>query len=175
MTPKRPLIERFWEKVKIGNSDECWEWQKAKDQCGYGMIAKDNSWNIHEGAKTSRSHRIAWELTYGSIPEGLWVLHRCDNPSCCNPKHLFLGTCKDNSDDKISKNRDIHSTHPRGARGEKHPKHKLTMKQVLEIRSLASQGARYKILAPIYGVDETTICDIVRRKSWKFLESNYVK
>lgn len=90
------IEERFWKKVEIGNEDECWNWVGAIDTPKYGAFK-------YNGKKVN-SHRMAWFLTYGEFPE-LLVLHSCDNRKCCNPKHLFLGTHKDNVQDMISKNR----------------------------------------------------------------------
>ena len=87
----------FWKKVKVGKDDECWEWLACKNKKGYGFFRVN--WILR------RAHRFAWTVTYGKIPEGLFVCHRCDNPGCCNPKHLFLGTNTDNMVDMISKGR----------------------------------------------------------------------
>jgi predicted DNA-binding protein YlxM (UPF0122 family) len=95
--PRKTMTERFWEKVDIKNDSECWEWKNGKYLNGYGGF---NSNNKHEYA-----HRIAWELTYGAIPENMCVCHHCDNPSCCNPKHLFIGTMADNMHDRDRKGR----------------------------------------------------------------------
>lgn len=97
---REKTISRFWLKVDSSRGPyECWPWTGAKDR--YGKIA------IWDGKKRScmLAHRIAYELHYGAIPFGLLVCHHCDNPSCCNPKHLFVGTNKDNSDDCSYKNR----------------------------------------------------------------------
>lgn len=171
MTKRTPLKERFWDKVKLGNPNECWEWQGAKDDGGYGMIAMDCACRIKKGKKALRSHRVAWELTNGSIPEGLYVLHKCDNPSCCNPNHLFLGTHADNMRDMIQKGRAIHTSNfETTLRGEDQPNHKLTDIQVLEIRQLAKNKVPYKIIAVIYGIDDTTVCNIKTRTTWKHLK-----
>lgn len=95
------LAKRFWPKVEVGEPDECWNWQAAKYPYGYGQIR-----NIY-GMRPALmySHRLAYILHYNEHPGELLVCHACDNTSCCNPSHLFLGTNKDNSDDKIAKNR----------------------------------------------------------------------
>jgi hypothetical protein len=89
--------ENFWGNVSIDKDDKCWEWKRGRRKSGYGKL-----WY---NGKTTLAHRVAWLKTYGPIPEGLCVLHKCDNPPCVNPSHLFLGTNKDNSRDKENKGR----------------------------------------------------------------------
>lgn len=165
---RRPIIpesERFW--TYVDKTGDCWEWTGGKARNGYG------SFNCDDG-KSRCAHRLAWEKVFGSIPNGLHVLHRCDNPPCCNPAHLFLGTPKDNMHDCIKKGRHRAPPHPSG---ELCPASKLTPDQVKNIR-LAYHGAdgtpalkRGKIsqkqLALQYGVAQATIYEIVRGKSWK--------
>lgn len=103
-------VDEFWLTASNGDDSCCWEWQGCRISYGYGRVRYDG--------KTRFAHRVAWELTHGQIPDGLCVLHICDNPPCCNPAHLFLGTKADNNADKVSKNRqargDTHGsrTHP---------------------------------------------------------------
>lgn len=92
---KKSLQERFWSKVT--KTEDCWKWNGAKHPFGYGMLQKQNSYE-----KTTAS-RISWEIHNGEIPDGLFVLHKCDNPECTNPDHLFLGDNGDNMRDKESK------------------------------------------------------------------------
>lgn len=94
---KKTIEERFWEKVNILGEDDCWEWTKAIHKFGYGKFWL-NGKEIH-------SHRFVYSLIYGNIPDGLWVLHSCDNGRCCNPEHLKLGTQLDNTQDMIDRNR----------------------------------------------------------------------
>lgn len=100
MPPKRDVVERFWEKVVRG--DRCWAWAAYRGPAGYGIIT-DRSRRV----RTVQAHRLSWEIHNGPIPEGLCVLHRCDNPPCTNPAHLFLGTHADNAQDKASKGRNV--------------------------------------------------------------------
>lgn len=94
-----PIENRFWNRLdKSGGDDSCWNWTGARLPKGYGIVG------ISQG-KHKYTHRVAWELTNGPIPEGLWVLHRCDNPPCCNPAHLFIGNNRDNVLDMIQKGR----------------------------------------------------------------------
>jgi hypothetical protein len=102
-------------------------------------------------------HRVAWELTYGAIPNDLHVLHKCDNPPCCNPGHLFLGTHKDNMADMKAKGRARS-----GGYGENHPFAKLTMAQAEEIRArYAAGGTTYRLLAGEYGLSGASVARIV--------------
>jgi hypothetical protein len=94
----RPLEERFWEKVAIGNTDTCWEWQACTYHNGYGKFALTRSNPVY-------AHRLAYEFTHGPIPTGLLICHTCDNHLCCNPQHLFVGTQKDNMQDCKRKGR----------------------------------------------------------------------
>lgn len=92
------VVERFWKKVAPGSVDVCWVWLGSRNRGGYGQIRGDNG-------DVERAHRVAWRLSSAVIPAGLHVLHRCDNPGCVNPNHLFLGTNDDNIADMVTKNR----------------------------------------------------------------------
>lgn len=107
--PRRPVDERFWVKVdKSAGPDECWPWLAGSCSAGYGTFRFND--------RENSSNRVAWMLSFGPIPDGLWVLHRCDNPPCCNPRHLFLGTCGDNVRDCIAKGRGNRARGERSAR-----------------------------------------------------------
>jgi hypothetical protein len=90
-------MDRFWSKVDVRTDDECWEWQAAKQYQGYGIFRFDNGVRL--------AHRISWLLTNTEIPKGMVVMHKCDNTPCVNPKHLCLGTQKDNIQDMKTKGR----------------------------------------------------------------------
>lgn len=145
---------RFWAKVDIKlDTDLCWEWQAGKTEFGYGQFKVKSYQGIN-------SHRVTWELFYGEIPDGLWVLHTCDNPACCNPNHLFLGTALDNARDKESKNRG-------NKKGEHNSGHKLTQAQVVYVRLRYAKGdILQRELAAEMGVDPSVISRIVRNKQW---------
>lgn len=170
----------FWNKVD--KSGECWSWTGALDRKGYGRFHTfyGTGKPHHEGA-----HRVAYILTYGDIPNGLHVCHRCDNPPCCNPSHLFLGTHADNMADMYQKGRnspppvicgDGHwtRTHPEKVqRGEQHPIAKLSLEQVRTIRASYSAGD-YSMsqLGKLYGVNKTCISKIINNQVWKEGELN---
>jgi hypothetical protein len=164
---KPNTIAVFWSRVdQSDGSDSCWEWQGNR-KAGYGQF----SWK----SKTRQAHRMAWEFTYGSIPDGLDVLHRCDNPSCCNPDHLFLGTQADNNSDMCRKGRQVSRTGEyhgartkpeRVCRGEGHPDAKLNEAAVREIRRLARGGWSYRGLSRRFGVSDVAIRLAVLGKSW---------
>lgn len=149
---KIPLAVRFWAKVR--KSEGCWEWTSATDWDGYGKITSDTQSNV-----SLRAHRVSWEMHFGPIEDGLRVLHTCDNPPCVRPDHLFLGTDGDNTRDAAAKGR--------MARGERNAAAKLTPEQVSEIRSRYASGSIGQVtLAAEYSVGQTTISEIVLRKSW---------
>ena len=143
-------MDRFWSKVDIKGDDECWNWKAHCNRDGYGYHwIKKVIW---------RAHRYAYTITYGVIAKGLIVCHTCDNPSCCNPKHLWLGTVADNMKDKNNKKRQ--------AKGEQNGQSKLNSKQVLEIRS---QKLSFDQYAQKFKVSSTQIRDIIKRKYWKHI------
>lgn len=112
----------FWKKIEKKSSSDCWEWLGGCDTYGYGAA--------NTRIKNYKAHRVAYGLTYGLIPDGMCVCHICDNPPCCNPNHLFLGTPKDNMMDRDKKHRGIHFF------GEKCASHKLKECDVIEIKKL---------------------------------------
>ena len=110
------------------------------------------------------AHRISWEIHNGEIPENLWVLHKCDNPPCVNPEHLFLGTPRDNVIDKVKKGRH------RDDNGEKHPMAKLKDKDVRYIRRKLSDGIQGKDLAKQFNVCRMTISNIKTGRKWRSVQ-----
>jgi len=159
-----PLRDRFDRKVdRNGGPNACWPWRGATDRKGYGVIGLGR-----RADGTRRVHQVAWLLAHGPVPDGLCVLHECDNPPCCNPAHLFLGTILDNNRDMFAKGRHTWTTHPElRARGERHGRAKLTDDAVREIRTrYAAGGVTQRELATAYGVDQQVIWAIVHRRRW---------
>jgi len=156
--------ELFWGHVDtLGGPDSCWEWFQSVDRNGYGYTW----WN----GRNARAHRVAWQITFGDIPVGMCVLHKCDNPSCCNPMHLWLGTRSDNVADKVAKGRQAVGTslnHP-SRRGEMHPRTKLAERDVLKIRDLASTGISIAELARKKGLTYGNVYQIVKRQTWSHI------
>jgi hypothetical protein len=145
--------KHFWSMVKVSGAGECWEWQHSKNNKGYGNV----QWN----GRVDKAHRVAWTLTHGD-PGSLFVLHSCDNRSCCNPSHLFLGTNQDNMDDMVKKGRASRLA------GENNPRAKLKPSQVLEIKHRYALGnVTQTQLAKEYGVSQAQIGYIVRNEEWK--------
>lgn len=144
------FAERFWSKVVKGAG--CWVWTASKNKYGYGQVKAYK--------KMMGAHRCAWILTHGEIPEGLHVLHACDNPPCVRPDHLFLGTNQDNMNDRDQKHRQ--------ASGELVGTSKLKAKSVAEIRALYQTGDfTQKQLGEQFGVTDAQVSLIVNNKSWE--------
>jgi hypothetical protein len=144
------LAARFEQKAP----DDCWPWKGYKNTYGYGQF--------FHGGRYRPAHRAMFEFKNGPIPQGLFVLHRCDNPICVNPAHLFLGTQLDNMTDCIAKDRNN--------RGERNGQHKLTEEMVLEIRRLYDLGQEgYMKLGQRLGIPSSTIRNVIKRKRWKHL------
>ena len=159
-----PAADRLGDKVdKSGGPAACWPWSGWKSRKGYGQIST--------GRRTDPRvyvHRLAWELANGPVPDGLFVLHRCDNPPCCNPGHLFLGTIADNNRDMTMKGRHGAVVRPeRLPRGVGHGNAKLTDDDVRAIRAAwARGGLRQRDIAELYGVDQQVVWSVVHRRTW---------
>lgn len=152
LPPKeRPSLEdRLETRSEINAITGCVEWTGAKDTSGYGEISVSG--------KSILTHRATWELVNGPIPDGLFVLHRCDNRVCRNIAHLFIGTHQDNVDDREAKGRNV------VFRGEEHANAKLTEENVKEIREdLRSQME----IARDYGVCQALISKVKRGEAWR--------
>lgn len=154
-----PWEQRFWSKVnkdgpthpRLGTP--CWLWTAAIANDGYGQLAVNR--------KHCLAHRLSFKIANGGIPDGLRVLHRCDNPPCVNPAHLYAGTDRDNARDRDQRGRAV------VARGERNSGCKLNEAKVREIREFAAQGRRHSAIGSQFGVSSGTIDQIVSRRSWR--------
>lgn len=153
---KKPTEQRFWEKVN--KSDDCWIWMSHIGTNGYGAF-----WF---NGKSQSAHRVAYELAFGKRPGEFLVCHSCDNPTCVNPAHLWLGTEIDNKNDMVSKGRQGKRTGPLG----RDCPVKLTRQSVLEIRSIYATGKHSQTqIGKQFGVTQQTIGQIIRREIWKHI------
>lgn len=145
-----PPETRFWAKVK--KTKTCWLWTAFKNKAGYGQFGFDRGLVL--------SHRFSWAIHRGQVPAGLFVLHKCDNPPCVRPSHLFLGNNRDNMDDMLKKGR--------SGRG----RAKLTMSEALEVRRLAYSGLLSRVIATAYGVSQPNVSSIKNCKSWNLTNAS---
>lgn len=128
------------------NKDKCWNWKRCLDGSGYGQLGING--------KLIRAHRVSYQLHVGPIPKKMCVLHKCDNPKCINPKHLFLGTHNDNMQDKVQKNRGRNNI-------------KISNNDVIKIKKMIFKEIPNFKIAKIYNVHESTISRLKLRKIWK--------
>ena len=139
----------------VQKTSSCWIWKGTRTKTKYG------GYYGYASGTTRLAHRLSYELFVGSIPNGLHVCHHCDNGLCVNPRHLFLGTPNDNAKDRNQKNRQ--------ARGERMNTHKLTEKQIKDIRRLWKDGTKEVDIARQFNVTQANICYILKRKTWAWL------
>lgn len=151
------LVRRLANGLDKAPEDGCWEWARSTTEDGYGRMTVDG--------RTVFAHRLAFELSGHEIGEGQHVLHRCDNPRCIRPDHLFAGTRSDNMRDCVSKGR--HGGPPSPSFAELNPASKLTASEVSEIRSRLASGETQASLADMYGVSQSAIGKIHRRETWR--------
>lgn len=151
--PRGTIEERFWPKVEVRSAGECWEWKNWRGK-----------WypTLWDGKQAVPAHRISYQIHNGPIPQGLVVMHSCDNPRCVNPAHLSVGTHRDNALDKVAKQRH----RPVSPHGTASGLAKLSEETVLRIR--ADEGTS-KQLASQYGVSATTIWLIRNRRTWRHI------
>lgn len=174
-------VARFWAKVdRSGGPDACWPWIACRDARGYGRLSADGKARI--------AHRMAWMLTHGPIPPGMFVCHHCDNPPCCNPyRCLFLGTPADNAADCVAKGRQVSPVgqdngmvrnpdrhwsrlYPNMLSGSRSPHAILSEEDVIEIRlRYAAGGVTFVALGREFGVKGSTISQAVRRLTWSHI------
>ena len=156
LTDKQILdsLKRRYEKFVIKNQNSCWDWSGTKKKRGYGELGYSRNKNI-------KAHRASWLLHRGEIPNGLWVLHNCDNPPCTNPDHLYLGNVIDNARDMITRKRQYRACN------DNHPRALLTNDQVLKIKELLAASMLTKDIAQIFNVRPHVISGIKNNKSYK--------
>jgi hypothetical protein len=148
---------RFWKWVRIGESEECWEWTGYRSKLGYGRFSRPGQ------VGTQMAHRIAYELVNGPLPPDLFACHKCDNPPCCNPNHLFAGTASDNVRDAVQKGRWVR---PPTKRGTESNMAKLTPDAV---KHIFTSDTPARDLAQQFGVTTTAVYWIKKGKNWGWL------
>lgn len=151
--------EEFWALVDKRSSNECWPWKGFSNR-GYGRVTYNG--------KIWKAHRLAWVFVNGPISSpSIYCCHKCDNPPCVNPEHIFLGTAKDNVDDAIRKGRLFK------AQGQSHGKAKLTDSQVMYIKRMLRYGGKSGAIARVFGVDRTAIKKIKTGENWSHITTVY--
>jgi DNA-binding CsgD family transcriptional regulator len=151
------VLARFW--PKVDKAGDCWVWTAADDNFGYGHFSMPDT----SGASSLQlAHRVSWIIANGPIPDGMCVLHTCDNPPCVNPAHLFLGTQSDNAHDRDSKGRTVAAHHF----GEANGCAKLTKGDVIEIRHAYIEGETQRSIADRYGLTQSGIQSVVTGRVW---------
>jgi len=154
----KTLEERFWEKVDKKSDSKCWEWTASLRSDGYGQLHY-----IQDGRRYCLpAHRLSWSIHFKEVPHGKQVLHRCDNPKCVNPNHLFLGTNEDNRQDMVNKKRHMF--------GEKHISAKLKETNILYIRRAYTNGRSLSALAREFDVYPSTIERVVKERTWRHIK-----
>ena len=164
------FVARFWNKVS--KTDECWLWKGRKNGHGYGIA--DLPWRCGKPQPRQRAHRVAWTISNGNLPDdtrwgssrGTLVLHRCDNPACVRPSHLFVGTQTDNNADMRAKGREGRPE----TRGEHNSNSRLTDADVREIRKRFSGGEHYKSIGLAFGINPMYVHEIASRSVWSHLK-----
>lgn len=150
------MMDRLLRSFERKGQNECWPWTGSKDHGGYGRFWRHRSVQ----PKCTSAHRVLFELRYGRIPDGLQACHKCDNPGCVNPRHVFLGDHKANADDRDAKGRCQH--------GVRHWRCSLSESQVSEIRVLRAQGIAGPRLAKQFKVSDGTIYNIAKGRTHRW-------
>lgn len=170
---RKTEVERFWAKVeKDEGENACWNWIGCRVKTKYGLKYGLFQWK----GRLRPAHCVSWEIENGPIPRGLWILHKCDNPPCIRPSHLFKGNHEANMADMVAKNRQArgskvgypsHRSHENRQMGEKHSFAKLTAEQAQQIPLLRQQSLSQYEIARHFGVSRSTVQQVLRGASWK--------
>lgn len=163
---KAKRIERdlTWFMQYVEKSDGCWEWSGIRDGAGYGFfqIARQTD-KVRRVVKMWKAHRYSWHLHFGEIPNGLWVLHRCDNPPCVRPDHLFLGTNRDNTLDSLAKDRSYLKN------GERSPFSTISNSTALLIKQMLRDGFSTLETSKAAKVKIHVVNNIKYGRAWRWL------
>jgi hypothetical protein len=162
--------ERFEKYFMPEPNTGCWLWIGSLTSTGYGQLGLGSK--IDGTRRPHKAHRVAYELYVGKIPPGMGVLHRCDNPPCVNPQHLFLGTQKDNAQDMGRKGRSALQRHPEIIRGESNPRAVLAEADAREIKRLKGEGLGPKDIALRVGQTYSAVCGVYYGSSWSHILPN---
>lgn len=151
-----PSVARFWSKILIKGTNECWPWMAYRTKFGYGRVG----WR----GRLELAHRVAYSISHDSWPGEVCVLHSCDNPSCCNPAHLSLGTVADNNRDKDSKGRG------RSVKGEQHGQAKFTDADVLSVRRARLSGIGLRKISKQLGLPMGFVGRVLYLGKWAHIQ-----
>lgn len=161
----KTTVEEFWSNVDKtlgqGPKGDCWVWAGSKDRNGYGLTPYGRDNNVPGRKGSQKSHRISYELSVGSIPAGLDIMHSCDNPPCCNPAHLSPGTRKDNMEDAVAKDR--------VPKGERNYRTKLTNHDVEQILVHSLAGFTKSEIVKVLGRSYSIISKIIDGLRWRHI------
>lgn len=146
---------RFDAKWRKDETTGCWNWTASTAGKGYGQV------RIPKTRRNVYAHRLSWGLHRGEVPDGMMVLHKCDNPLCVNPAHLFLGDGGVNLQDMAAKGRHLY--------GERNTESRLTAKQVHAIHDAAASGSTQRAIAEKFGVGQMQVCRILRGERWRHI------
>ncbi len=166
-------VAKLYSRVARMGRSQCWQWSGYTNNRGYGVMYFQGQYGKATGGRIVRGrgmlyvHRVAWALTNGVAPSDKLVCHKCDNPICVNPEHLFLGDHRANTQDMMKKGRGKYKT----LKGENSPAHKITERDVVHIRRQYSEGGiTQAALAECYGIDSSAVSLIIRRKNWRHVK-----
>lgn len=154
-------MDRILRNIDVDGKTGCWNWKLTKDKGGYGVLTIGSL--VDKSKKVVKAHRYSYKCFVGEIPDGLMVLHRCDNRKCVNPGHLFIGTTDDNMRDMVQKGRSSRMI------GETNGCAKLTNKEVIEIKRLIKNGERGADISRKTRASVRTISNIKHNKSWRMI------